>query len=68
MDAITAQQSVEKMMRRGRAFDSIEEWIDEQDLASDLKAALWMLAYSSQPKRRQRRFAREALAHIVVRA
>lgn len=67
MDAVTAQQQVERMMRRGRPFDSIEEWIDEQDLASDLKAALWMLAYSVQPKRRQRRFARETLAHLVAR-
>lgn len=47
----------------GMSFETIEDVIDEApDLATDAKAALWLYAWSSLPRRTQRSM---ALGHIT---
>jgi hypothetical protein len=56
------QTKVERMCRKGRPFRQIEDVIEGAP-ASDLqKAALWLLAWTYQEPRVQRRVAKEALA------
>jgi hypothetical protein len=44
-----------------RPFSEIEAVIDAAPLPADQKAALWLLAWSYQDPRQQRRLARETL-------
>src|SRR5437763_15797395 len=44
-----------------RPFDEIEEWIEELAAAEDIKAALWLVAWSEQDRPVQRRVALDAL-------
>lgn len=39
-----------EMIRARRSFFEIEDWIDQQQLSSELKAALWLLAFGDQPR------------------
>ncbi len=48
-----------------RPFDEIEEWIDDLTAAEDVKAALWLLAWSEQERPLQRRVALDALHHVA---
>jgi hypothetical protein len=56
------ESTVERMCRKGKPFGQIEGVIETAP-ASDLqKAALWLLAWTYQEPRVQRRVAKEALA------
>ena len=57
-----AQEQVEAMLHRGDPFNSIEAFINSTDDDPDLKAALWLLAWSEQSHMERRKLVREALA------
>jgi hypothetical protein len=59
------QNTVEHMIRDGRAFDRVEDYIDASSLRDDQKAALWLLAWSYQDRPIQLRVAKEALSYTV---
>jgi hypothetical protein len=52
---------VEEMLRRRDPFNSIEAFINSTDVDPDLKAALWLLAWSEQSHMKRRALVREAL-------
>jgi hypothetical protein len=56
------QTRIERLALASRPFGEIETEIDEAPLSGDQKAALWLLAWSYQDRRAQRRIAQEALA------
>jgi hypothetical protein len=56
---------VERRMRRGERFADVEDVIEESDLSTDEKSALWLLAWSYVHPRAQRR---AADAHLRVLA
>lgn len=49
-----------------RPFDEIEEWIDGLAAAEDVKAALWLVAWTEQDRRVQRRVALDALSYVAT--
>lgn len=57
-------EQVEGMMEQGTAFAYVEDAIDAAELSEDLKAGLWLLAWSHRDPVRQRRDARLALAGV----
>lgn len=64
MHMTEAQKYVERSMRHGVAFDTIEDEINEMALSEEQKSALWLLAWSYVNWRYQRRFARAAVAGL----
>jgi hypothetical protein len=56
------QNRIERLARSSRPFGEIEDIIDAAPLTGDQKAALWLLAWSYQDRRSQRRIAHETLA------
>ena len=64
----TCQNTVERMVRDGNAFEEIEDYIDATSFPGVQKAALWLLAWSYQDRRVQRRVAKEALSYAVTAA
>jgi hypothetical protein len=54
--------TIERMCRKGRPFRQIEDVIDDAPASDVQKAALWLLAWTYQEPRVQRRVAKEALA------
>jgi hypothetical protein len=69
MPAIEAMQAeVERRMRRGDPFSDVEDLIDESELHTDEKAALWLLAWTYLDRRAQRREARALLGALAERA
>jgi len=56
------ETTVERMCRTGRPFRQIEDVIDGAPASDVQKAALWLLAWTYQEPRFQRRVAKEALA------
>ena len=64
----TCQNTVERMVRGGNAFEEIEDYIDATSFPGIQKAALWLLAWSYQDRRVQRRVAKEALSFAVTAA
>jgi hypothetical protein len=64
---ITAEyrSRVEQLVTTGRPFCDIEDVIDAAPLRNDQKAALWLLAWSYQEPKMQRRMARETLAALA---
>lgn len=62
MSLADAQVQVERMMRSGASFESVEAFVEEEPLPALQKSALWLLAWSGQDRRTQRRVAKEALA------
>lgn len=61
-------RELERRLHAGEAFPLIEDWVEDIPVAEDLKAALWLLAWSEQERGTQRRVAREALAHLGAAA
>jgi hypothetical protein len=57
-----AREHVEEMLRRHDPFNSIEAFIDSAELHADVKAALWLLAWSEQSYLSRSWIVREALA------
>jgi hypothetical protein len=56
------QTTVERMCRKGQPFRQIEDVIEGAPASDVQKAALWLLAWTYQEQRVQRRVAKEALA------
>jgi len=57
----SARTAVEQMLREGRSFRDVEDYVERATLADDQKAALWLLAWAEQPPGAQRRLAIETL-------
>jgi hypothetical protein len=58
------REEVERMMRAGESFSSVETMIDEARLTEEEKAALWLFAWSMRDKRAQQRETRGLLAYL----
>jgi hypothetical protein len=60
-----AQTKIEKLVERGEPFERVETAIERLDRPEAEKAALWLLAWSTQERRVRLRVAREALASVA---
>jgi hypothetical protein len=56
------ETTVERMCRKGHPFRQVEDVIEGAPASDVQKAALWLLAWTYQERRVQRRLAKEALA------
>jgi hypothetical protein len=65
MELAPYERRVRRLALLARPFTEIEDVIDSAPLADDQKAALWLLAWSHQRTRIQRRIARQALAAVA---
>jgi len=45
---------LDELIAAGAAFDQIEDWIEDQPIDGESKAALWLAAWSEQPRARRR--------------
>ncbi|MGI8593429.1 MAG: hypothetical protein ACR2ML_03515 [Solirubrobacteraceae bacterium] len=61
-----AQGRVERMVAAGTSFEVVEVFVESAPLPQMQKAALWLLAWSSQDPRTQLRVAKEALAQAAA--
>jgi hypothetical protein len=59
---VEAQATVEEMLDQGAAFEAVEQFVEAVPFSEVQKGALWLLAWSLQDARTQRRLAKEALA------
>jgi hypothetical protein len=59
-----SHEQVEAMMKQGTAFSDVEDVIDDSELSTVHKAALWLLAWSLRDVDQQRRDARLTLAAV----
>ena len=64
MQLASAQTVVEQMMREGRSFRDVEDYVERATLADEQKAALWLFAWTEQAPGAQRRLAKETLALV----
>jgi hypothetical protein len=60
----SARAVVEQMVREGRSFREVEDYVERVTLADEQKAALWLLAWAAQDRGSQRRLAIETLALV----
>ena len=58
-------RELETRLRTGEAFGDIEDWVEELDATEEVKAALWLLAWTDQERLVQRRVASETLVHLA---
>jgi hypothetical protein len=58
---------VERMLSERRSFGEIEDHIDGMSASDDEKAALWLLAWSGQAERVQRRTVTDVLTYAAAR-
>jgi hypothetical protein len=59
-----AHTKIEKLIELGEPFEGVETAIERLDRPEDEKAALWLLAWSTEERSVRQRVAREALAGI----
>jgi hypothetical protein len=45
---------LDELLADGATFGKIEDWIEDQPLDGESKAALWMAAWSEQPRAQRR--------------
>jgi hypothetical protein len=64
----THRDEVERRMSAGETFESIETAIDSTAATDEEKAALWLLAWSEQPRRIRQRLVIDVLDHAAQRA
>lgn len=57
------RDEVERRVSGGEPFSRIETMIESTDATDDEKAALWLLAWSEQPRRVRRRVVTDALSY-----
>lgn len=57
------QSELERRLACGLAFSEAEDWINGLAATEEVKAALWLIAWSQQKPSTQRRVAYEALAY-----
>ena len=62
MTLVEAQTTVEQMVDQGAPFEAVEQFVEAEPFSDVQKGALWLLAWSFQDARTQRRMAKEALA------
>jgi hypothetical protein len=62
-----AQTRIEKLIECGEPFERVETAIERLDRPDDEKAALWLLAWSTQERHVRLRVAKEALASTAER-
>ena len=67
MKLADAQMQIEKLIERGDPFEQVETAIERLDRPDAEKAALWLLAWSTQERRVRLRVAKEALASVGER-
>jgi hypothetical protein len=48
----TYRDGVTSLVEAGEPFGEVEEAIEDTDLAQDQKAALWLLAFTAEDRRR----------------
>jgi hypothetical protein len=60
------QHEVEELMATSAPFDQVEDAIDDAELPTDHKAALWLLAWSLREPWLQLREARRTLAMVAT--
>jgi hypothetical protein len=65
MSIIEYVQELERRLSAGEAFLEIEDWVDDIRASEDVKAALWLLAWTEQERTTQRRVVDEALGHLA---
>jgi hypothetical protein len=46
---------LDELLAVGARFGQIEDWIEDQPIDSEAKAALWLAAWSEQPRSQRRR-------------
>ena len=66
MILVDVQGRVERMVAAGTSFEAVEAFVDSAPLSQMQKAALWLLAWSSQDRCTQLRVAKEALAQAAT--
>lgn len=47
-------KELDELLADGTTFGKIEDWIEDQPLDCESKAALWMAAWSEQPRAQRR--------------
>jgi hypothetical protein len=45
---------LDELITDGARFDTIEDWIEDQPIDAEWKAALWLAAWSEQPRAQRR--------------
>jgi hypothetical protein len=45
---------LDELLADGASFGNIEDWIDDQTIDDESKAALWLAAWSEQPRAQRR--------------
>jgi hypothetical protein len=61
MELVRYERRIKRLALLGRSFAKIEQEIDAAPLTDEQKSALWLLAWSYQDTRKQRRLAQETL-------
>jgi hypothetical protein len=59
-----AQRTIENLIELGEPFERVETAIERLNRPEDEKAALWLLAWSTEERHVRQRVAREALASV----
>jgi hypothetical protein len=62
------ESRIKRLALFNRPFEDIEDEINAAPLVDEQKAALWLLAWSYQEPRKQRRLARETLRAVSAAA
>ena len=68
MELVHYERRIKRLALLARPFAEIEQEIDGAPLADEQKSALWLLAWSYQGKRKQRRLAHETLRALAAGA
>jgi hypothetical protein len=50
----TCLRELDELLADRLGFGTIEDWIEDQPIDGDSKAALWLAAWSEQPRARRR--------------
>jgi hypothetical protein len=50
----TRLDELDQLLTDGVRFGKIEDWIEDQPIDGDSKAALWLVAWSEQPRSQRR--------------
>jgi hypothetical protein len=56
---------LDRRLSAGEAFAEIEDWVQGIRAPDDVKAALWLLAWTEQERATQRRVVCEALGYLA---
>jgi hypothetical protein len=57
---------LERRLSAGEGFPEIEDWVQDIRASDEVKAALWLLAWTEQERTTQRRVVCEALGHLAA--